>query len=171
MRDDEFEGIVRRHAQDVYAFLLYRIGDHHVAEDVLADALERAYRHRSRFDPRRGAEKTWLIAIALNRWRDLVRREVSEQSMLERLGGDSEAWDDIGEAEDRRELLDALAQLPADERDVVALTYGADLTAKQIAHVLDLPATTVQGRLYRGLRHMHAALAEVAPPESGERLG
>ena len=159
MRDADFERLVRRNAQDLYAYLLYRTGNHHLAEELVGDTLERAYRARSRFDPRRASEKTWLITIALNRWRDVMRRERSERDVLERLGGGlDEATAVMDCVEDRRALLDGLDALPDDEREVVSLSYGADLTAKQIAQVLDIPVTTVQGRLYRGLRRLRERL-------------
>jgi RNA polymerase sigma-70 factor (ECF subfamily) len=160
VRDSEFERLVERHAQGLYAFLLYRTGNHHVAEELVGDTLERAYRARARFDRRRASEKTWLIAIALNRWRDVMRREGSERATLERLGSgapqQSEGMDGV---EQRRALLDGIARLPEAEREVVALSYGADLSAKQVADVLGVPLTTVQGRLYRGLRHLRDDLA------------
>ena len=154
MKDAEFERIVERHAQDVYAFLAYRTGDHHLAEDLLADTLERAYRARARFDRRRASEKTWLISIALNRWRDVIRRETSERTALERLGRDEPESDGMESRDERRALMDALGTLGTPERDVVTLVYGAGLTAKQVAAVLDEPVTTVQGRLYRGLARL-----------------
>ena len=159
MRDADFERLVQRHAQDVYAFLLYRTGDHHLAEDLVGDTLERAYRARGRFDRRRASEKTWLITIALNRWRDLLRREGSERAALERLtSGDRGDAGGMDAVDERRALLDGIAGLPADEREIVSLAYGADLTAKQMASLLELPVTTVQGRLYRGLRHLRDRL-------------
>jgi len=159
VRDADFERLVRRNAQDLYAYLLYRTGNHHLAEELVGDTLERAYRARNRFDVRRASEKTWLITIALNRWRDLLRRESSERDVLERLGGGlDEARAGMDRVEERRALLDGLGALPDDEREVVSLSYGADLTAKQIAHVLDIPVTTVQGRLYRGLRRLRERL-------------
>jgi DNA-directed RNA polymerase specialized sigma24 family protein len=36
--------------------------------------------------------------------------------------------------------------------------YGADLTAKQVAQVIDVPVTTVQGRIYRGMRRLKGEL-------------
>ena len=154
MKDAEFERIVERHAQDVYAFLAYRTGDHHLAEDLLADTLERAYRARGRFDRRRASEKTWLISIALNRWRDVIRRETSERTALARLGRDEPHSDGTERRDERRALMEALGTLATPERDVVTLVYGAGLTAKQVASVLDEPVTTVQGRLYRGLARL-----------------
>jgi RNA polymerase sigma factor (sigma-70 family) len=158
VQDADFERLVRRHAQDVYAFLLYRIGDHHIAEEVLADTLERPYLPGPRYDRRRASEKTWLIGIALNRWRDLVRRSASERAALAALSERAEPEHSMDDVDERRSLLRALAALPDDERDVVTLAYGADLTAKQVATVLDLPLTTVHGRLYRGLKRLRGTL-------------
>ncbi len=159
MKDADFERLVQQHTQDLYAFLLYRTGNHHLAEELVGDTLERAYRARARFDRRRASEKTWLITIALNRWRDLMRREGSERAALERMGAVGEDHSNGMDAvDDRRALLDGIAGLPADEREVVALSYGADLSAKQVAALLEMPVTTVQGRLYRGLRHLRDSL-------------
>ena len=113
MRDSDFERLVRRHAQDLYAFLLYRTGNHHLAEELVGDTLERAYRARERYDSRRASEKTWLITIALNRWRDVLRREGSERAALERMAaGGAGATEGMDAVDSRRALLDGLAGLP-----------------------------------------------------------
>jgi RNA polymerase sigma-70 factor (ECF subfamily) len=158
VRDADFERLVRRHGQDLYAFLLYRTGDHWLAEELLQDALERAYRARTRFDPRRSSEKTWLISIALNRWKDVLRKHANESVALEKLSRDSPSPEGMERVEDRRALLSAMDGLAPEEREVLALVYGADLTAKQVAALLDLPLTTVQGRVYRGMRRLRDTL-------------
>ena len=66
MRDDEFERLYAAEAAGLFSFLAYRTGDRALAEDLLADAFERALRARGRFDRRRASQKTWLYAIALN---------------------------------------------------------------------------------------------------------
>ncbi len=158
MRDADFERLVRRHGQDVYAFLLYRTGDHWLAEELLQDALERAYRARTRVDPRRASEKTWLVSIALNRWKDVLRKHAGEAAALEAVGRDAPPPEGMERVEERRALLGAMDALPPDEREALALVYGADLTAKQVAQVLDVPVTTVQGRIYRGMRRLKGEL-------------
>ncbi len=158
MRDADFERLVRRHGQDVYAYLVYRTGDHWLAEELLQDTLERAYRARARFDRRKASEKTWLIAIALNRWRDVARKHAGEAAAMQALARDVPAPSGMDQVDERRALLDALRHIPSEEREVLALIYGADLTAKQAAAVLDLPVTTVQGRIYRGLARLRQGL-------------
>ena len=56
MRDDEFERLYAAEAAGLFSFLAYRTGDRALAEDLLADAFERALRARRRFDRRRGSQ-------------------------------------------------------------------------------------------------------------------
>lgn len=116
-------------------------------------------RARRRFDPRRSGEKTWLYAIALNCLRDHARRQSAETRALERTGapaGDRRpAGDDVL---DRDLVRRGLAALSDDERLVVALRFGADLTMPEIATLIDVPLTTVEGRVYRALGKLRTEL-------------
>ena len=106
MRDDEFERLYAAEAQGLFAFLAYRTGDRALAEDLLADAFERALRSRRRFDRRRGSEKTWLYAIALNLLRDHARRAAAEGRALGRVDEPESAADARLEGVERREALE-----------------------------------------------------------------
>ena len=162
MRDDEFERLYAAEAQGLFAFLAYRTGDRALAEDLMADAFERALRARRRFDPRRGSRKTWLYAIALNALRDHVRRVAAEGRALERVGppGAAEpAPDPFAGVEVRDELFRALATLAPEEREAIALRYGAELTVPEMAGVLGEKLTTVEGRVYRALRKLRDTLS------------
>lgn len=156
MRDERFERLYEEHAQALFAFLSYRTGDRVLAEDTLADTFERALRARRRFDPRKGSEKTWLYAIALNCLRDHARRRATETRALERVGnepgaGPSDAMESLGE---RDELTRSLALLSEQEREAIALRFGADLSVPEIARLTGERLTTVEGRVYRALRKL-----------------
>jgi RNA polymerase sigma factor (sigma-70 family) len=159
MRDDEFERLYAAEAAGLFSFLAYRTGDRALAEDLLADAFERALRSRSRFDRRRGSQKTWLYAIALNVLRDHARRAAAEARAVERSGA-TEAREDAGlaQVEHRDTVQRALAALSSEEREAVALRFGADLTVPEMARVLGEPLTTVEGRVYRALRKLRGEL-------------
>src|SRR3954447_22700963 len=73
---DGFDALYAAHAERLYGFLAYRCGDPVLAEDLLADATERAFRSRASYDPRRGS--AWLYTIGLNVLRDHARRQASE---------------------------------------------------------------------------------------------
>jgi RNA polymerase sigma-70 factor (ECF subfamily) len=158
MDDARLDRLVREHADALLGFLAYRTGDRDLAEDLLADTFERAVKARRRYDPRKASERTWLTAIALNVWRDHLRRRQAETRAVEALAEPQPPSDLAVRVAERQDLMAALNGLPADEREALALVYGADLTAKQAAHVLDVPLTTVQGRVYRGLKRLREVM-------------
>ena len=160
MRDADFERLYEREARGLYGFLAYRTGDRALAEDLLADTFERALRARRAFDRRRGTERNWLYAIALNLLRDHARRAATEGRAVERVRTAAPGAAESGaEAVERRdELQRALAELADEEREAIALRFGADLTVPEIAEALGEPLTTVEGRVYRALRKLRDAL-------------
>jgi RNA polymerase sigma-70 factor, ECF subfamily len=158
MRHDEFERLYAAEAQGLFAFLAYRTGDRTLAEDLLADAFERALRARRGYDRKRGSAKTWLYAIALNVLRDHARRAAAEGRAYERATVPGDAPDGLAAVEAREELGRAMSRLSAEEREAIALRFGAELTVPEMAELLGEPLTTVEGRVYRALRKMRDAL-------------
>jgi len=153
--DAQFEALYAEEAAGLFSFLAYRTGDRALAEDLLADAFERAL--RGRFNPRKGSAKTWLYAIALNVLRDHVRRSAAESRAYERVD-EGEARDPFAEVVVRDELMRGLARLSAEEREAISLRFGAALTVPEMAAVLGEPLTTIEGRVYRALRKLREAL-------------
>jgi RNA polymerase sigma factor (sigma-70 family) len=157
---DDFERLYEAEAAQLLAFLAYRTGDTQLAEDVLADTFERVLTTRRGFDRRRGAEKTWLYSIALNRLRDLHRRSAAEGRALERIvaGTAAQAPSDEEALGERDALTTALSALSDEEREAIALRYGADLSLKEIASIAGTETTTIKGRIHRGLRKLRSEL-------------
>lgn len=159
MRRNDFERLYEEHAQALFGFLAYRTGDRALAEDLLADTFERALRARARFDRRKASEKTWLYAIALNLVRDSARRRNTEARALERVPRESaEATADLEAVEHRDEIRQAMGILSDEEREAIALRFGADLTVPEIAKLLKQPLPRVEGRVYRSLRKLRDEL-------------
>lgn len=160
MRDADFEALYASEAQALYGFLAYRTGDRALAEDLLADTFERALRSRKRYDPAKGSQRTWLYAIATNLLRDNARRAAAEGRAIEKVGHavPARADDEVDTVERRDELQRALATLADEEREAIALRFGAELTVPEIAKVLGEPLTTVEGRVYRALRKLRERL-------------
>jgi len=143
-----------------YAYVAYRIGDGPEAEDVTSETLERALRYRSSFDPGRGDPAAWLIDIARHciadavmRRRDVVTAEPPEQL----IDGHDEA------SAVRLDLVAAVAQLDDRDRELVALRYGADLTARQIGELLEMSTNAVEVALHRALALLRRELAADEP--------
>jgi RNA polymerase sigma-70 factor (ECF subfamily) len=153
---EALDRLYREHAAGLLGFLTYQTGDSALAEDIVADTFERVLSARSAWRGEAG-EKTWLYAIAMNRLRDLARRRGAESRAAERVTATTGAVDVIRAVEDRDLLQRALQTLSEDERAVLALRFGGDLTLSEIADLLEERQSTIEGRLYRGLRRLHDA--------------
>jgi RNA polymerase sigma-70 factor (ECF subfamily) len=66
--------------------------------------------------------------------------------------------DPFADFETRDELMGAMSHLSAEEREAIALRFGASLTVPEMASVLGEPLTTVEGRVYRALRKLRETL-------------
>jgi RNA polymerase sigma-70 factor (ECF subfamily) len=157
----DFERLYAENAQALFGFLAYRTGERALAEDVLAEAFERALRSRAGYDSSKASARTWLYAIALNCLRDRRRRADAEGRALERAGAgvDRDPPDAaIAGVGDRDLLRRAMIVLSDEERDAIALRYGAGMTAPEMAQLLGAKLTTVEGRIYRALRRLREEL-------------
>jgi RNA polymerase sigma-70 factor (ECF subfamily) len=138
----------------VYAYVAYRIGEGADAEDVTSATFERALRYRESFDPRRGDAAAWLIGIARRCIADATHRPETPTDDLPELPG--EADDDV--AHSRMDLRAALERLDERDRELLALRYGADLTARQIAELMELKTNAVEVALHRALARLRESL-------------
>ena len=154
MKTDTFERLFEEHAERLFSFLAYHTGNRALAEDLLSETFERVLRSRQRFDPRKGSERRWLYTIALNLLRDNARRRTNEERALQHVGAGTtqeQADPNLGAVERRDELQRALALLSEDEREALALRFGADLKLRDVASVLGEGESAVEGRIYRAL--------------------
>lgn len=157
------EPLIRR----VYAYVAYRIGDGPDAEDVTSETFTRAVRYRESFDAEKGDAVSWLIGIA----RRCIAAHLGANVELPAEAHDEPAPGNLAEDTVRRlELARAMRVLHDRDRELVALRYGADLTAKQIAELLGLRVNTVEVALHRSLARLREELGRDegcdAPPRA-----
>jgi RNA polymerase sigma-70 factor, ECF subfamily len=143
--------------RSVYAYVAYRLGDGPEAEDVTSETFARALRYRESFDARKGEPIGWLIGIARRCIADaaLSRRSYQEldDATEPAAPGDVEA-DTIR----RLELRQAVAALDETGRELVALRFGADLSARQIAELTGKSTHAVEVALSRTLERLRKSL-------------
>jgi RNA polymerase sigma factor (sigma-70 family) len=160
------EPLIRR----VYAYVAYRLGDGPDAEDVTSDVFELATRYRSSYDSGKGEPVAWLLGIARRRVAFSLanRPEPATEVEDQQAPGDLEA-----EALYRLELQAALASLAERDQELLALRYGADLRARDIADLLDMTTNAVEVALHRALDRLRTALGAEetagAGPETVDR--
>jgi RNA polymerase sigma factor (sigma-70 family) len=160
------DALIRR----VYAYAAYRLGDGPDAEDVTSEVFERALRYRDTFDRSKGEPVAWLLGIARRcTGAALAARATEGRAQLEQASedGDLRFEDD---AVQRLTIGEALAQLGERDQELIALRFGADLTAAQIARVMEAKTNTVEVALHRALERLRPILeSEDAPEPSAPR--
>jgi RNA polymerase sigma factor (sigma-70 family) len=157
-RDDLLEAY-RDNVNGVYAFFAYAVS-HETAEDLTAATFERVVRSWSRFDPDCASVRTWIMAIARNILADHFRRQSHRNAVsldeypalaAALASSDDPAAECLGLATAR----DWLGRLEPREREVLALRFGADMPAADIARTLELSEANVHQISSRALRRLH----------------
>jgi RNA polymerase sigma-70 factor, ECF subfamily len=141
----------------LYAYAAYRLGPGVDAEDIVSETIERALRYRSSYDPSSGSPIAWMIGIANRCIADaLGERSRRVDAPVDEPGGVQP--DFSSEVVTRSEIRDAVHSLDERDRELIALRYGADLSAREIGAVLDLRTNTVEVALHRALAKLRASL-------------
>lgn len=171
--DAAFDALIDRYARRVYGICWRYFGDTRDAEDAAQSAWIACYRGLPGF--RGGAAfSTWLYRVATNACHDLARRNARQAVTVpldaDRDGNpepcDDDALDRIAAAELQPDLLAALRQLDADQRQAVVLRDVVGASYADIAAAQDVAVGTAKSRVHRG----HARLAELLQPD-GNRTG
>jgi RNA polymerase sigma factor (sigma-70 family) len=153
---EAFEALYRRAFPRVYGYVATLLRDRAAAEEVTAQAFERAYRKRLSFRASRGTQEAWLFGIARNAALDELRRR-KRRAVLEADPEDvhAEGTDEHADAALRREAVRAaLGRLAPCEREIVALKFAGGLSNEEIARVLGISASNAGTRLHRTLEKL-----------------
>ncbi|MFC1417582.1 RNA polymerase sigma factor SigM [Streptacidiphilus cavernicola] len=152
---DAFGVLVAQHRDRLWAVALRTLGDREEAADALQDALVSAFRAAHTFQGR-SAVTTWLHRIVVNACLDRARRSATRRTRplddaSETLLGLDEGADVSAErGELRRELGDALATLPSEQRAALVLVDMQGYPVAEAAEILGVPVGTVKSRCARG---------------------
>ena len=142
--------------RSLYAYVAYRIGPGPDAEDIVSQAVERGLRYRASYDPAAGSPIAWLIGIANNCLAD-ARPEAPrrvDRDVDELIGSQDDFTAALAE---RADLYAAVARLDEIDRELLALRYGADLSARQIGRLVGKRTNAVEVALHRALGRLRRA--------------
>lgn len=159
-----FDALYRRYAEPVYRYCLRQTGDADMAEDALAIVFLEAWRRHGEVDLTSRPAEPWLYGVARNVLRNQRRARRRRDATLRSLGHarPPDAYDDVSERVERRQVLDALLRslhaLPPAQRAVVGLCVLEDRTYEAAAGALRIPVGTVRSRLSRARLHLALSL-------------
>jgi len=170
-----FEEEALQLSDQVYRVARRLTGSREEAEDLVQDTYARAFRSWRQFQPGTNL-RAWLLRILTNLNIDRGRRvqRTPEQTPLEEgdyylynrlestIPDENPDEERVLEQLSQNAVVEALAEVPHDFRDVLVLVDIGEFSYAEAAQILDIPVGTVMSRLHRGRRILKQQLAEKA---------
>jgi RNA polymerase sigma-70 factor (ECF subfamily) len=151
-----FADLYRESVRDLYAYVATMLQDRSAAEDVVAQAYERAYRKRSSFNSKRGSQRAWLFGIARNAALDELRRRKRTTALIAE-PGELASSDDPDALARRVTVRAALNGLEPRDRELIALKFHGGLNNGEIAKLLGISESNAGTRLNRAVSKLREA--------------
>lgn len=160
---DALETVYREYGGSVKGTAMRVLRNDHLAEEVVQEVILDLWKTPTRFDPKRGSLRTFLLTLAHRRAVDVVRSEVARSKREERppdpvvIDVEEEVWSkDVSET-----VRAALADLGEGEREAITLAYFGGLPYREVAKRLGEPEGTVKSRIRSGMKKLSVTLAGV----------
>lgn len=153
----DIEQVFRRNSQAVYRVCYSFLGSAADAEDATQATFMRLIDHPRTFEDE-GHERAWLITVASNLCRDVLKSAARTRTVAMPEG--VEYIDEHATADQIDETLEAVLRLPEKYKDVVYLHYYEGMPTDEIAQVVGSPPSTVRNRLRDARRLLRQMLGD-----------
>jgi RNA polymerase sigma-70 factor (ECF subfamily) len=169
-----------RYGRPAYSLARRICVDAGVAEDVVQEVFLAFWRAPTRFDAQRGSFGTWLLTLVHHKSVDAVRRESAIRRRTVPAAENGEEWSaPPGPGADQAALgavvadhvRKALGQLPAEQRQALALAYYGGYTQREVATITGVPLGTVKSRMFTGVQRLRAVLGPLIGDVTTDFLG
>jgi RNA polymerase sigma-70 factor (ECF subfamily) len=168
-RNEALSQLYDRYNRLVFSIAFAIVGDYAIAEEITLDVFVHVWQRAATYRADRGKVSTWLIAITRHHAIDILRwnRSRSEANnfkwneILAQDGPAAHQMEDQVEISLQRERIrNALAELPADQRQALALAYFKGYTHPEIAEILKQPLGTIKTRIRLAMQKLRQMLKE-----------
>lgn len=161
-----FAKIYDRHARTLLGLLTRILGRRAEAEEILQEVFLQVWQQSARYQAALATPLGWMVILARSRALDRMRSDKARKTREENLGNESQPprMEPVGTAnmeadERRRRVGEALAGLPAPQRECLELAFFGGLTHTQIAERLGAPLGTVKSRILMAMQKLREASA------------
>jgi len=159
--------IYDRYARLVYSLALKMLNDRAAAEEVVQEVFVKVWRRARDYDAQRGKFSAWLTGITHHHTIDELRRRRArpfaseDEDSLANVATDLPAPDDAAQTNlERRRIVDALREIPDEQRRCIEMAYFEGYTQEEISERLGEPLGTVKTRMRLGMQKLKVLLVE-----------
>jgi RNA polymerase sigma-70 factor, ECF subfamily len=158
-----------RHSRLLFGLILRIVRDRAEAEEILQEAFVRVWTRAETYDARVGEPLPWIVRLSRNvaidrlrarRSRGAVDTPPPDRDMVEAVAASDIQSPEavVFDTERRQALSDALAALPAEQRQLIEAAFFEGYTHSELAHRFGLPLGTVKTRIRAGMIAMRQRL-------------
>ncbi|NGP17062.1 sigma-70 family RNA polymerase sigma factor [Devosia chinhatensis] len=161
---DAYEALFRDFGPRIRAYLIKMTRDAQVSEDLMQETMLAIWRKAGQYDPARGPASAWIYTIARNIWIDAWRRQrrpaIDPDDPALSIEPEPDAPKQIEARQSQEAVRRAMERLPAEQIDIIRLSFFEEASHSMIAAKLGLPIGTVKSRLRLAFGRLRAALDE-----------
>lgn len=133
------------------SFMVRKGASQELAEDLVQETMILVWTKAGMYNPEKGAVSTWVFTIARNLWIDRNRRSslmpLAEIGDYDAPSGEPGSDEVLTRKQEARLVAQALADIPAEQKEPLMLSFIDDLPQSEIALRLNLPLGTVKSRM------------------------
>ena len=168
-RQDAINELYERYKRLVFSVAFAIVGDHNVAEEITLDVFVQVWQKAGSYRPELAKVSTWMIAITRNHAIDMLRWQRSRPEANNVYLEDISVQDgplihnleeQIESTIEKEKVRKAVAQLPEEQREALALAYFKGYTQFQIAEALKQPLGTIKTRIRLGMQKLRKLLED-----------
>ncbi|MCB2294181.1 RNA polymerase sigma factor SigY [Clostridium algoriphilum] len=135
-------------------YVVKMVGDPHLAQDIVQDALLKAVLNINKFEPK-AKFSTWLIKISTNVYRDYLRKNKVFQYIDENFADRGKQVEDVVIANyEYKEIMKIILKLPYEKRAVFILKHYYGYNYEEISEIVNCPLGTVRSRLHYAVKYI-----------------
>ncbi len=164
---DALEVFYNRYASSVFSLARYMLKEPALAEEATQDVFLNLWLKASSYNPQRGTTRAWFMSVAHHRIIDLIKAQKRGAKSVDQVDHDlldlrpSSRPNTEEEAHrnlEREQIMELLATLPKEQREVILLAYFEGYSQSEIADKLGQPLGTVKTRIRLAMQKLRAAL-------------
>lgn len=161
--DSALSSLYDQYSRLVYSVAYKVVGNQQDAEEVMQDVFLRLWNKSELYDAEKGKFVSWLLTLTRRIAIDLIRHKQRVSRVQDPVSLDEKEylWEttlvyDDTDSELKRNLADALHDLPSEYREAIQLAYFKGMTHSQIAEHLKRPLGTVKSHIRQGMEKLRA---------------
>lgn len=166
--NDAFAELYDSYFPQLYGFVLKRIGQKEVTEDIVSVVFIKVFTHLNGYKKKDCSFKSWLYRIAVNAIIDhhrkhSVKKEITVEEFPEIVDDNQDQEQMLRKMENQKIVQSLLDEMPSAYQKILQLKFFSELSNLEIAEVLDVSPNNVGVLLYRALKKFKASYQRFEP--------